>query len=407
MGYHAPVSRVYPGLDPPGRAVGRPGATIPTAAGAASRPGVAVVALSAPTSRTPFEMKVILANPRGFCAGVNMAIDVVDQLLDICPDETICVYHEIVHNRHVVSRFVDRGVMFVESIEEVPDGAIVVFSAHGVSPAIRQEAKERGLVAVDATCPLVTKVHAEAIRYSKRGWQILLVGHADHQEVVGTRGEAPDSIQIVESPADIPNLSIDDPEKVVFLTQTTLSTDDANIIIDALRKAIPTIKAPPSEDICYATTNRQKAVRAIAPDCDLVLVVGSRNSSNSVRLTEISKNVGTDAKLIDDLTEIDEAWFEGIETVLVTAGASAPDDLVNDLVLALIDRHGGEVEQRDIDRETVEFGLPGSLKTVMREHGVDPSGRRMLFDRAGDLDEILSDKGIPHRTIDLTIGASG
>ncbi|MCP4834763.1 MAG: 4-hydroxy-3-methylbut-2-enyl diphosphate reductase [Phycisphaera sp.] len=352
-------------------------------------------------------MKVILANPRGFCAGVNMAIDVVDQLLDICPDETICVYHEIVHNRHVVARFVDRGVLFVESIDEVPDGSIVVFSAHGVSPAIRMQARERGLTAVDATCPLVTKVHAEAIRYSKRGWQILLVGHADHQEVVGTRGEAPDSIQIVETPADIPGLQIDDPEKVVFLTQTTLSTDDANVIIDALRQAIPTIKAPPSEDICYATTNRQRAVRAIAPDCDLVLVVGSRNSSNSVRLTEISKNVGTDAKLIDDLTEIDDGWFNGIDTVLVTAGASAPDDLVNDLVLSLIEKHGGEVEQRDIDRETVEFGLPGSLKTVMRDHGVDPAGRRMLFDRAGDLDEILTEKGIPHRTIDLTIGATG
>ncbi|MEE2973237.1 MAG: 4-hydroxy-3-methylbut-2-enyl diphosphate reductase [Planctomycetota bacterium] len=351
-------------------------------------------------------MKVILANPRGFCAGVNMAIDVVDQLLDICPDETICVYHEIVHNQHVVSRFKDRGVLFVESIDEVPDDSIVVFSAHGVSPKIRQEASARNLTAVDATCPLVTKVHAEAIRYSKRGWQILLVGHADHQEVIGTRGEAPDAIQIVESPEDIPDLRIDDPEKVVYLTQTTLSTDDANVIIDALKAAIPTIKSPPSEDICYATTNRQKAVRAIAPDCDLVLVIGSRNSSNSVRLTEIAENVGTRARLIDDVGELEHDWFEQVDNVLVTAGASAPDDLVNDLVLHLVETFGGDVEQRDIDRETVEFGLPGSLKSVMRDHGVDPAGRRMLFDRAGDLDAVLDQRGIPHRTVDLTIGAS-
>ncbi len=352
-------------------------------------------------------MKIILANPRGFCAGVNMAIDVVDQLLDICPDETICVYHEIVHNRHVVGRFRDRGVIFVESIDEVPDGALVVFSAHGISPEVRAQARSRGLTAIDATCPLVTKVHAEAIRYAKRGWQILLIGHVDHQEVIGTRGEAPDAIQVVESPADIPHLRIEDPEKVVYLTQTTLSTDDANVIIKALKDAIPTIKAPPSEDICYATTNRQKAVRAIAPDCDLVLVVGSRNSSNSVRLTEIAENVGTPARLIDDRSELDLGWFEGVETVLITAGASAPDDLVNELVLHVVETFGGEIEQRDIDRESVEFGLPGSLKSVMRDRGIDPGDRRISLDRAGDLDRLLDDRGIPHRTVDLTIGVTG
>ncbi len=352
-------------------------------------------------------MKIILANPRGFCAGVNMAIDVVDQLLDICPDETICVYHEIVHNRHVVGRFQDRGVIFVESIDDVPDGAIVVFSAHGISPQVREQARSRGLTAIDATCPLVTKVHAEAIRYSKRGWQILLIGHVNHQEVIGTRGEAPDSIQVVESPADIPHLRIDDPEKVIYLTQTTLSTDDADVIIGALKQAIPTIKAPPSDDICYATTNRQKAVRAIAPDCDLVLVVGSRNSSNSVRLTEIAENVGTPARLIDDRSELDPRWFEDVETVLITAGASAPDDLVNELILHLVETFGGEVEQRDIDRESVEFGLPGSLKSVMRGRGIDPTDRRITLDRAGDLDRLLDERGIPHRTVDLTIGATG
>lgn len=351
-------------------------------------------------------MKLILANPRGFCAGVNMAIAVVDELLELFPDETICVYHEIVHNRHVVDRFRSQGIIFVESIEETPENAVVVFSAHGVSPKIRAQAAKRKLVSIDATCPLVTKVHAEAIRYAKRGWQILLIGHADHQEVIGTRGEAPEAIQIVETLEDIPNLRIDDPEKLIYLTQTTLSTDDAGLIISALKKAIPSIKAPPSEDICYATTNRQAAVRAIAPDCDLALVIGSQNSSNSVRLAEISKNVGTPAKLIDDRSEIQDEWFDGVETVLITAGASAPEDLVNDLVLYLIDRFGGEVEQRDIDRESIIFGLPGSLKQLMRSRGLDPKDRKITVDGAGELDRILDAKGIRHRTVDLTIGAS-
>lgn len=351
-------------------------------------------------------MKLILANPRGFCAGVNMAIAVVDELLELFPEETICVYHEIVHNRHVVDRFRAQGVVFVESIEETPDGAIVVFSAHGVSPEIRAQAEERKLVAIDATCPLVTKVHAEAIRYARRGWQILLIGHADHQEVIGTRGEAPDSIQIVETAADIPDLEIDDPEKLIYLTQTTLSTDDADAVIAALKEAIPSIKAPPSEDICYATTNRQKAVRAIAPDCDLVLVVGSGNSSNSVRLTEISENVGTPARLLDDRSELRTEWFKGVETVLITAGASAPEDLVNALVLQLIEEFGGEVEQRDIDRESIVFGLPGSLKQLMRSKGLDPKDRSITVDGAADLERILDANGISHRTVDLTIGAS-
>jgi 4-hydroxy-3-methylbut-2-enyl diphosphate reductase len=351
-------------------------------------------------------MKLILANPRGFCAGVNMAIAVIDELLELFPEETICVYHEIVHNRHVVDRFREQGIIFVESIDETPENAVVVFSAHGVSPAIREEAEKRKLVAIDATCPLVTKVHAEAIRYARRGWQIILIGHADHQEVIGTRGEAPDSIQIVETPADISGLQIDDPKKLVYLTQTTLSTDDADIVIAALKQAIPSIKAPPSEDICYATTNRQKAVRAIAPDCDLVLVIGSQNSSNSVRLTEIAENVGTPARLIDDRYEIQNDWFDGVETVLITAGASAPEDLVNELVLHLIDQFGGEVEQRDIDREKIVFGLPGSLKQLMRSKGLDPKDRKITVDRADNLDRILDANGISHRTIDLTIGAS-
>lgn len=328
-------------------------------------------------------MKILLANPRGFCAGVHMAIDVVDQVLQLYPGRTVYVYHEIVHNKHVVRRFIERGVKFVEEIDEVPEGSIVVFSAHGVSPAVRQHAKSRNLVTVDATCPLVTKVHSEAIRYAKQGYDILLVGHADHQEVVGTRGEAPDSIQVVQSPEDIPGLTIKDPNRVAYLTQTTLSTDDAAVIIDSLRGAIPTIKEPPSSDICYATTNRQAAVRQIAPECDVVLVVGSKNSSNSVRLTEISANVGVPAYLLDDVSELRDEWFEKFPggtdgaTVLITAGASAPEDLVAELCRVLISKYGGTIEQRDIFREEVEFGLPATLKRLMREEGIDPETRRI------------------------------
>jgi 4-hydroxy-3-methylbut-2-enyl diphosphate reductase len=351
-------------------------------------------------------MKVLLVNPRGFCAGVNMAVDVVEQLLDLFPEESLCVYHEIVHNRHVVERFKARGVTFVESIEEVPDGSIVVFSAHGVSPAIREEARQRGLISVDATCPLVTKVHAEAIRYARKGYQILLIGHEDHQEVIGTRGEAPQAIQVVQCPDDIPNLRIEDPERLAYLTQTTLSIDDAEVIIAALKKAFPKIKEPPGGDICYATTNRQNAVRAIAPECDLVLVVGSRNSSNSVRLTEISEHCGTRAELIDDRSELDPSWFDGVETVLVTAGASAPEDLVRDLIVQLVETYGATVEQRDIQRETVEFGLPGTLKTLMRKHGIDPTNRSIHIDMGGDTERWLVDRGIPVQTVSLTVNAT-
>ncbi len=352
-------------------------------------------------------MKIVLANPRGFCAGVYMAIDVVDQLLELCPDEAIYVFHEIVHNRHVVDRFKQRGVVFVESIDEVPDGAIVVFSAHGVSPAIREEARQKRLAAIDATCPLVTKVHAEAIRYARKGFQILLVGHRHHQEVVGTLGEAPQAMQVVESPADIATLVIHDPEKLVYLTQTTLSLDDASIVIQALKTAFPSIKEPPVSDICYATTNRQTAVRAIAPECDLVLVVGSANSSNSVRLTEISMNCGTPARLIDDRSEIDPAWFVGVNTLLVTAGASAPEDLVHDLIEHLVKTFGAEVEQHDVRHEEVEFGLPGTLKALMRARNVDPSVRRIVRGDEGDQQRAwFAKREIPFRVVDLTIAGS-
>ncbi len=325
-------------------------------------------------------VRIILTNPRGFCAGVRMAVDVVDQVVDLFPGETIYVYHEIVHNKHVVGRFSDRGVIFVDDVNEVPEGRIVVFSAHGISPEVRRAAAARRLTAIDATCPLVTKVHSEAIRYARQGLQILLIGHADHQEVIGTRGEAPDAIQVVESPEDIPKLRIRDPERLVYLTQTTLSTDDAAIIIDALKAAFPALKDPPSSDICYATTNRQHAVRRLAPGCDVVLVVGSKNSSNSVRLTEISRNVGTPAFLLDDAGELKDEWFRaktaGAEvSVLLTAGASAPEDLVAAICRELLGRYGGAIEQRDIFDEDVEFALPVALRRIMSERGMDRAER--------------------------------
>jgi 4-hydroxy-3-methylbut-2-enyl diphosphate reductase len=317
-----------------------------------------------------------------------MAVDVVGILLDTCPEVPVYVYHEIVHNRHVVDRFVGRGAVFVDDLNEIPQGSLVVFSAHGVPPETRRLAEARGLVSIDATCPLVTKVHSEAIRYARQGYQILLVGHRDHQEVMGTRGEAPEAVQVVERPEDIPGLKIKDPAKLVYLTQTTLSTDDAAVIIEALKKAFPLIKEPPSSDICYATTNRQHAVRQIAPECDVVLVVGSKNSSNSVRLTEIARNVGTAAYLLDDATELKEEWFAHVPggmknaTILITAGASAPEDLVADLCRALLERAktaGGTatIEQREVFDEDVEFGLPVGLKRLMREKGIDPENRRI------------------------------
>lgn len=323
-------------------------------------------------------MQIVLPNPRGFCAGVRMAIDVVDQVVDLIPDQTIYVYHEIVHNRHIVDRFVDRGVIFVDDLEQVPHGSIVIFSAHGISPEIRNQAKARDLQAIDATCPLVTKVHSRAVRYAKQGYQILLIGHRDHQEIVGTFGEAPSQTQVVESAEDISKLKIIDPSKLVYLTQTTLSVDDATVIIDALRKAFPLIKEPPTEDICYATTNRQLAVRQLAKACDLVIVVGSKNSSNSVRLTEIAHNVGIPGYLIDDVNELDNAWFsDGDQRVLLTAGASAPEDLVSEICKYFVDEHQATLHVADIFEESIEFGLPLSLKRLMEQHGVDHKDKRV------------------------------
>ncbi|MFN3167595.1 MAG: 4-hydroxy-3-methylbut-2-enyl diphosphate reductase [Phycisphaeraceae bacterium] len=311
-------------------------------------------------------MKVILANPRGFCAGVHMAIDTVQQLVELI-GPPLWVFHEIVHNKHVVDRFVQQGVTFVDSIDEVPNGQTVVFSAHGVSPAVRERAKARDLRMIDATCPLVTKVHVEARRYAKQGCKILLVGHAGHDEVEGTFGEAPEAITIVESPEDVAATNFGPQDKIVYLTQTTLSVDDANVIIGAIKRKYPHVKAPPKEDICYATTNRQHAVREMAKDADLTLVVGSVNSSNSVRLTEISQTDGTPAKLLDDVSELKDDWFDGVQTVLVTAGASAPDDLVQAIVQALADRFGAEVEESTPVDEGMQFALPVTLRVMKSE----------------------------------------
>ena len=316
-------------------------------------------------------MRVILPNPRGFCAGVRMAIEVVDRVVSLFPDTDVYVYHEIVHNRHVVDRFRSRDVKFVESIEDIPHGSVVVFSAHGIPPSVRAAAAARNLTAIDATCPLVTKVHSAATRFAGRGYQILLVGHADHQEIIGTQGEAPNDTIVVENAEQVATLTVRDENKLTYLTQTTLSTDDAAEIVRALRARFPNLHEPSSSTICYATTNRQHAVRQIAPKVDVTLVVGSRNSSNSVRLTEIAASAGSPGYLIDDASEIDHGWFpRGAEsTVLVTAGASAPEDLVAGVCRELLDHYGGQLERWDVIDEDVEFALPGALRRIIRERG--------------------------------------
>lgn len=312
-------------------------------------------------------MKILLAKPRGFCAGVNMAIECVERVLRV-KGAPIYVYHEIVHNRHVVERFTKQGVVFVNSIDEVPNGGTVVYSAHGVSPEVRQRSNDRDLIQVDATCPLVTKVHSEAIRYAKQKFTIVLIGHEDHDEVIGTLGEAPDCIRIVEDIRDVERLEIPEDHKIAYLTQTTLSLDDAEVIISALKKKFPRIQSPAKEDICYATTNRQTAVKQLAPECDLVLVVGSQNSSNSKRLVEIAENRGIRAYLVDDVSHIDFSWFNGVKTLLITAGASAPEDLVQAIVDDLKRRYGATIEERHVTEEDVHFELPASLRKLETAH---------------------------------------
>lgn len=309
-------------------------------------------------------MRVILANPRGFCAGVNMAIDALDQSIKQF-GTPLYVYHEIVHNRYVVERFKSQGVTFVNELSEVPHGGTVLYSAHGVSPALRQEAKTRQLRAIDATCPLVTKVHLEAIKFAKEGYQILLIGHADHDEVIGTMGEAPTVMTLVETVEDVERLPFDSSSKLAYLTQTTLSVDDANTIIAALKKRFPQLVGPNKEDICYATQNRQEAVKELAKEVDLVLVLGSQNSSNSQRLAELAKLMGKQAHLIDTVAELDPAWLLNVNSVLVTAGASAPEVVVQDLIDYLTRCYGAKVETHTVREEHVRFPLPKELRLVM------------------------------------------
>ena len=308
-------------------------------------------------------MKIILANPRGFCAGVNMAIESLDRALDLF-GAPLYVYHEIVHNRPVVERFRKRGVVFVDDISQIPEGANVLYSAHGVAPAIRAASAQRRLRAIDATCPLVTKVHLEAVRFAREGYTIILIGHEGHDEVLGTMGEAPANIRLVQNTEDVNQLDLPADAKVAYLTQTTLSVDDAEVIIAALRRRFSQIVGPSRDDICYATQNRQEAVKLLVPEADVVLVLGSQNSSNSMRLAEIVQSYGKKAYLIDRVSEIKDDWFSRDDTVLITAGASAPEEVVEECVAYLKEHFGAAVESRTVREEHVSFPLPRELRVL-------------------------------------------
>ncbi len=317
------------------------------------------LAASAPT-QTVTGKKIILLRPRGFCAGVVRAIDVVKIAIDLY-GAPIYVRKEIVHNRHVVEELRGLGAIFVEELDEVPPGGRVIFSAHGVSPAVRTQAKDRKLQVIDATCPLVTKVHLEAKKFARQGYTIVLIGHKDHDEVIGTLGEAPESTFLVSNEADVDKLEVRDPARMSFITQTTLSLDETQDIVKRLKERFPQIEGPKAQDICYATENRQLAVKAVVPLCDLLLVVGSQNSSNSRRLVEVCEKMGVPAYLIDDLSEVKPDWLEGKQTVAVTAGASAPENLVETLIESLQGRGFDQLDEMEIKEEDVRFNLPQEL----------------------------------------------
>ncbi|HEV2464302.1 MAG TPA: 4-hydroxy-3-methylbut-2-enyl diphosphate reductase [Acidobacteriaceae bacterium] len=312
------------------------------------------------TGSAASEKRVLLLKPRGFCAGVVRAIDVVKIALETF-GAPIYVRKEIVHNRFVVNELAEKGAIFVEDIDQVPEGARVIYSAHGVSPAVREKSKERRLKVIDATCPLVTKVHVEAIKFAKQGYSLVLIGHRDHDEIEGTLGEAPDVTQVVSSAAEVATLEVPDPEHVAYLTQTTLSLDEARDIIHALKAKFPKIVGPHSQDICYATENRQVAVKNVAHTADLVLVVGSNNSSNSNRLVEVSRNLSTNSFLIENSNAIHPEWLDRVSTVAVTAGASAPEVLVEDVIEYLRERGFGQVDEVEVMPENVRFGLPPEI----------------------------------------------
>ncbi len=303
---------------------------------------------------------ILLVSPRGFCAGVVRAVDIVKIALDTFTDP-VYVRKEIIHNPHVVRELGEKGAIFVDSVEEVPEGGRVIFSAHGVSPEVTEKAAARSLEVIDATCPLVTKVHIEALRYAQQDYTIILIGHAGHDEVIGTMGEAPEHMRLVKTIEDIEGLEVDDPEKVAYITQTTLSLQDTQEMVEALRKKFPSITGPPSEDICYATENRQVAVKDLASLSDLILVVGAVNSSNSNRLVEEAERAETRAYLINDLHSIQDEWLEGVEILGLTSGASAPEGLVMEIV-TFFQRQGAVLEELRVREENVQFALPSSLK---------------------------------------------
>jgi len=314
------------------------------------------------------DKRLLLAKPRGYCAGVDRAVIAVEKALDTY-GAPVYVRKEIVHNRHVVEALRAKGAHFVDELDEVPDDATVIFSAHGISPAVRAEAHRRGLRVIDATCPLVTKVHLEAVRYARDGYSIILVGHADHDEVVGTMGEAPDRMFLIAHPEDVGKLDVPDPDKVAYLTQTTLSVDDTRDCIEALRRRFPKIVGPAKDDVCYATQNRQAAVKKVAGAVDVLLVIGAANSSNANRLVEVSTVMGTPSYLINDKNDIRPEWLEGLGRVGVTAGASTPEFLVTEVVEELRRKHGSSVQEVHVVEEDVRFGLPRELEDFARAAG--------------------------------------
>ncbi|MER7984312.1 4-hydroxy-3-methylbut-2-enyl diphosphate reductase [Streptomyces noursei] len=322
-----------------------------------------------PMSATPGPQpsrKVLLAAPRGYCAGVDRAVIAVEKALEQY-GAPVYVRHEIVHNKYVVKTLEKKGAIFVEETEEVPEGNIVIFSAHGVAPVVHDEAKRGKLATVDATCPLVTKVHKEAVRFADEDYDILLIGHEGHEEVIGTSGEAPEHIQLVDGPKDVANVEVRDPDKVVWLSQTTLSVDETMETVDALKGRFPNLLSPPSDDICYATQNRQIAVKQMGAQADLVIVVGSRNSSNSKRLVEVALGAGASASyLVDYADEIDEAWLDGVRTVGVTSGASVPEILVDGVLEWLAARGYDDVETVTAAKESITFSLPKELRRDLR-----------------------------------------
>ena len=303
---------------------------------------------------------LLLLKPRGFCAGVVRAIDIVRIALEAF-GPPIYVRKEIVHNRFVVEELQGKGAIFVDSVDEVPNGERVIYSAHGVSPEVRDASQQRGLRVIDATCPLVTKVHVEAVKFAKEGYSLILIGHRDHDEVIGTLGEAPLVTQVVGSPAEVSSLTVPDPDRIAYLTQTTLSLDETKDIIEALRQRFPNIKGPHAQDICYATENRQVAVKHVASDADLLLVVGSDNSSNSKRLVEVARSLGTSAHLIDSCKNIESSWLQDVKTIALTAGASAPECLVEEVVKFLATKGFNNVQEVEVMPENVRFGLPPEI----------------------------------------------